>query len=159
MLDDSDYSGAYHDKQNMAQRVILSGIDDGDTYQKANISGVPGVQFSEVHRVQPFGLSANPPAGSHGVLVNMTGMGPLLFGTEHKDFRPTGLPSGGTRLYDNNGSYVDLDAAGNIVAVCSTQATIRAPNIRLEGAVHITGNVTTDGSITSAGAHTASVHN
>lgn len=151
--------GVAYDQQNTAHRIILDAIDDTQKHQRADYKGVPGMEHTKVHRVQPFGFSGNPPAGSHGVLVNLMGLGsPLLFGTEHPDHRPQNLPSGGARVYDSAGGYVDLDANGKISAVCSDEVIVRAPKIRLEGDVHITGQVTTDKGVTSAGAHVASAH-
>lgn len=156
------------------RRAELVETKDSGELQEVTALGYDEEQFKLAHRAQPFGLSSNAPKGSHGVAVVANGRPDqtVLLGMEHPEFRPRNLPEGATKLYDKDGSFVYLDAAGNLFAEvkqkanvkAGSEATVEAPTIKLKGAVtiegtlHVAGNVTTIGSITSTGPHIAAGH-
>jgi len=88
---------------------LLETQDDGDQ-QTVTLFGVGGEELTRVHRVQPFGLSSHPPAGSHGIGVALHGQRDLVavLGLEHPQYRPKATQLGGTVLYDMHGSAVSL---------------------------------------------------
>lgn len=141
--------------------------DDGE-FQTATAMGYADEQFKLAHRAQPFGLSAHAPTGSHGLALLTNGRPDqsVYLGMEHPDYRPRDLPEGATKLYDKDGTFVYLDAGGNLFAETKKKASVKAgeeayieaPSIKLKGNVHIEGNVTTTGSIVSAGVHQAAGH-
>ena len=98
----------------------------------------------EVHdtlpRVGEYGLSSNPPAGGHAVVLFVGGdrsMG-IVVGTGHNQYRITGLGSGEVVLYDNAGQTVELRKdrikinSPNLIEVISAmEIDLKAPTIKL----------------------------
>jgi phage gp45-like len=91
-------------------RAELQQLDDTGPLQLAKLLGYAGEQLTQVHRVQPFGLSSNPPAGAHGIGLRLRGSSDLaaVLGLELPSFRPLNTEGGGTVVYDANGSVVSL---------------------------------------------------
>lgn len=163
----------YHDGKNRAARVMVDKTDDSGEQQLVDYRGVNGEQHTKVVRAQYFGLSTHAPKDSEGIMAALSNRdSPMLVGLESPKHRPKNLPEGATKLYDKDGTFVYLDADGNIHAKtrkkafteAGEMAHVKAPDIKLEGNVEITGTlvvadaVTTGSSITSAGAHIASAH-
>ena len=144
----------YQQDQSRASRVTLTGTDDSGDQQLLNYKGVSGEEHSGVMRIQYFGWSSHAPAGSEAVVLALGNRDMLVaIGAESPSHKPTGLPEGGTRLYDASGSYVDMDNAGNITVNCSGTLKIKAatviiesPDINLggEGGVPVAKQGTTD---------------
>lgn len=148
------YVDAEDGNQNSAHRVILSSTKDSGDQQLLSYKGLHGEEHTDVVRLQYFGLSTHAPAGSQGVVVAMGDRDmPVVVGVESPKHRPTNLPEGGSRLYDSNGSYVDLDAAGNITAVSAASITIKTPKLKIEADIEIIGNITQTGNFTQSGVH------
>lgn len=151
-----DYAG-----RTSLRRAELVDVDDSGEHQIATALGYDDERFSRIHRVQAFGLSANPPAGAHGLvgLVNGRLDQAVLLGIEHQQYRPRNVPPGATKLYDQDGTFVYLDAAGNLYAETRKQAQVKAgetaiveaPAIQLKGNVTITGTLTVGGDVTVDG--------
>jgi phage gp45-like len=159
--------------QNVGHRVILSKTHDDGDQQLVDYKGLADEVHTKALRVMPHGLASHAPADSEGVV---SGLGtrdmPVVFGLESPKHRPRKLPVGATKLYDTADGFVYLDAGGNLHAKVNTKAFVeagdtahvKAPTIKLEGNVQITGTldvakaVTTGSSITSAGPHIASGH-
>lgn len=144
-------------------------VDDSGEFQRMTADGYDDETFKMAHRVQPFGLTTHPPKGSHGLALLGNGRPDqnVYLGIEHPKYRPRNLPDGATKLYDKDGTFVYLDAAGNIHAKtrkklfgeAGEEAHIKAPEIKLEGNVTITGNLTVGGNVTNGGnMNTGGVH-
>jgi len=159
--------GYWQADQNSARlatrRIELEAVFDDGEFQEATALGYDSERFKRVHRVQAFGLSSHPPKGSHGIALAANGRPDqtVLIGTEHVDFRPRNLPEGATRLYDKDGTFVFLDADGNLFAEtrkkaaikAGEEAVIEAPTIRLKGNLVIEGNIAHVGNYTQTGIH------
>ena len=145
-----------HENRGRLSRVIITKVDDSGNQQLIDYDGVKDEQHTNVVRLQAFGYSNNPPAGAEGVVLALNSRdAPMLIGIEHPDHKPKGLPSGGSRLYDSKGSYVDLDAAGNISHVSATSISITTATLKIKANVEITGDIKHTGKMTSSGDHTA----
>jgi phage baseplate assembly protein V len=159
--------------QNVSHRVTLGKTDDSGDQQLIDYKGLEGEEHTEVLRVMPHGLASHAPANSEGIILGLgTRDMPIALGMESPKHRPKNLPEGATKLYDTDGSFVYLDAAGNLFAEVKKGATVKAGeaatveaptitlkgNVKIEGTLDVTGAVTTGSSITSAGAHVASAH-
>ncbi len=150
------------------RRSELTRVKDDGEFQTVEAMGYADEAFRNVHRVQPFGLSANPPAGSHALIAAVNGRPDqaVMLGAEAPTHRPRNLPSGATKLYDSADGFVYLDAAGNLFAEVTKGArvkageavTIEAPTITIKGNVVVEGNITQTGGITSTGVHKAAGH-
>lgn len=95
-------------------RVTVADVDDSGPQQFVHGTGLSGQDIGRMVRVQHFGLSSTPPAGSEGHGLALGGGADRLFalGMEHPGLRPRGLPGGATALYD---------AAGNIIKLVGTE--------------------------------------
>ncbi len=91
-------------------RFLADKIDDRGDQQLIKGRGHADDEFDRVHRVMPYGLSSNPPAGSHGIGLAPGGYNELLIalGVEDPKLRQRNLPTGATALYDSKGNVVSL---------------------------------------------------
>ncbi|MEP0518574.1 MAG: phage baseplate assembly protein [Hyphomicrobiales bacterium] len=131
--------------QNQVFRAKLQETKDGDGQQLMRVTGRSGEQLganSLVPRVQSFGLTSNPPAGSHGIVMAPGGdpSAAVLLGVESPGHRVKNVEVGGTALYDQNGNVISLVAA-NIRIVSPTAIILEAPDIALDGNVYVGGPI------------------
>ncbi len=92
-------------------RAIVQTVNDAGPQQLVALTGLTGQAISQAVRSQHFGLTSNPPAGGEGLILALGGgldRGHVL-GLEHPQYRPTGLGSGATQLYDMGGNYLLLN--------------------------------------------------
>jgi phage baseplate assembly protein V len=110
--------------QALVGRGRVKFVDDSGTVQKMQVlmSGMetPDSRF----RVPEFGFTSNPPIDSDVIAVHVDGdrSAGAVLGTNHQASRPTGLQSGETMLYSQDGKYVYLTASGGIVVEARGQA-------------------------------------
>ena len=144
-------------------RVEHVEADDEGDQQTLTLHGLPNETLKKVPRVQHFGLSSNPPVGSHGMGLQFGGQdgGRLLnaaLGLEHAASRPRKQKPGQTTLYDDKGNatrYLGDDGIWHdakdrpqkitgktieitgtdkvVVKVGSTTVTVRANRVDLGG--------------------------
>lgn len=140
-------------------RFHLNSVDDTRAGQQlVSGQGLAGDQFKEMYRPQPFGLSTNPPKGSHGFGINLGGRPDhaVILGLEHASHRPVSLSSGESALYDANGQIIKMLSGKKTVVEVGTltiiadKVVVESSNIFLGGEqgakpVAIEGTVTTDG--------------
>lgn len=111
-------SGLYPESSTITRGTIVS-VDDSGPWQKVEVRGFAGEEFSEVLRAQSHGFSSNPPVGAtgtflrHGSSDRLTALG---FETEG---RVKDLPPGVPALYNADGTIwkllnekADLDHGG-----------------------------------------------
>jgi phage baseplate assembly protein V len=164
----SSFEVDLHSARLSIRRAELQEVDDSGEMQVATALGYDSETFKNAHRVQSFGASSHPPKGSHGLVLVVNGRPDqsVHLGDEHPDYRPRDLPEGAYKIYDKDGTFVYLDAVGNVTVETRLKATVKAgqevlieaPTIRLKGDVIVEGNITQTGGITSTGAHQASAH-
>lgn len=125
------------------RRFIASKVNDDGTQQRIDGDGLKGESLKNAVRAQHHGLSSVPPEGSEGLMLTLGGRSdrPWILGLEHKDYRPTKLPSGGTALYDASGNIIKVvgddvtftfDQAKNGWSVSSKQVSIKATDKHIE---------------------------
>lgn len=157
-------------------RSILQSVDDSGPQQLVKVTGLAGQTIGEAVRSQHFGLTSNPPMNAEGLaLLIGGGMDRAhILGLEHPQYRPTNLPSGATRLYDQWGNHLDTRQSemrsqhttqiahqvGNVsVTLTTTGITLTAQNITLNGAVTINGSLDVEGgTVTDNGHDIGSTH-
>lgn len=91
--------------------------------------------WTEIHRIEPHGFASHPIKGGKGLLFPMPGNPDTAFvlGGESPENRPSGLPQGGTALYDAAGNIirmvmgdgVTLDVAGEALTLRKGGVTLR----------------------------------
>jgi phage gp45-like len=91
-------------------RITVADVDDAGPQQFVHATGLMGQDIGRMVRVQHFGLSSVPPAGSEGHGLALGGGADRLFalGLEHPGLRPQNTPPGGTVLYDAFGDAISL---------------------------------------------------
>lgn len=91
-------------------RTILQSVDDSGPQQLVKVTGIAGQTIGEAVRSQHFGFSSNPPANAEGLaLLIGGGMDRAhILGLEHPQYRPTGLLSGESYLYDQWNNHMAL---------------------------------------------------
>ncbi|MCX7061334.1 MAG: phage baseplate assembly protein V [Gammaproteobacteria bacterium] len=129
----------------LASRASIARVDDGAKLQQVQISVMAGERLDGVQRLQYFGHSAVPPAGSTCLLVSIAGSRThcIVIGGEHES-RPRDLGEGESQLYNAAGDHIWLKANGEIAVKASLKVTIESP------LVHCTGELTAAGRIYSA---------
>lgn len=82
--------------------------DDSGDLQTLKGYGYAGEELIGVHRVMPFGLGSNAPAGSHALALAARGQRTLVaaLGLEMPAARQKNLPAGTAVLYDASGNVV-----------------------------------------------------
>lgn len=102
---------------NMVFRCEIKKVlnQDGDKLQQVRASGYAGEEV-ETMRAQTHGLSSVPPIGSmgYGICLNGRRENAFLIGCEHPNHRPTGLTSGETVLYDDQGQKIHVQTKAGI---------------------------------------------
>lgn len=127
--------------RNMIRRVRLIETDDRGPQQMTRLAGLKNEELKNVVRVQSYGLSTNPEAGSEGVMLSLGGRSDraMVLGVENPKKRVAELPPGGVALYGPNGQVlkyvgndVTWDANGNMTITVSGTLTIKAAAIKFE---------------------------
>ncbi|WP_370387820.1 phage baseplate assembly protein V [Snodgrassella alvi] len=89
--------------------------------QEMQVNLLEGETRDEVERVQNFGHSGNPPAGSTVVAVAVGGSRDhmIVVGCEHPDYSPS-LQSGESAMYAQFGQLLKMDKDGNVILKCKS---------------------------------------
>lgn len=95
-------------------RGTLTMTDDGNGQQRQQVTLLDGETRDAADRVQQYGLSSHPPAGSQVVVINLGGQRdhPIVIGVDDPSARPTGLASGEVMLWTAHGQRVHLQGDG-----------------------------------------------
>ena len=117
----------------MVGRSIVRMVDDAGALQVVQVTSMDGSPDT-IERVQQYGLSGNPPAGSESVRVSICGSGDhsVIIAVDHRRFRFKGLASGEVALYDDLGQVVYLTREG-VKVISSKSVTVDSPQINLGG--------------------------
>lgn len=100
----------FNSGRNAAHRFFVDRIDDSGSENYLDLSGGPGGNPTKVLHVQPFGLSAPPPAGAHLIGMNLGHSAEKLvaFGGEHGAHKPKGVGGGNVALYNADGTIMKM---------------------------------------------------
>lgn len=150
-------AGDFDTIRTMLRRVRLLELDNSGTLQTLRVAGLKGEQLAGVPRVQPFGFSANPPAGAEGLLLALSGRSDraMVLGVEHPAHRPSAREGGSTALYDANGNIVSLVQA-EIRVRHATKIVLEAGGVTLT--VDASGVTVAGGMVRHQGRNIGSTH-
>lgn len=100
----------YDALRSMQRLARVLKVDDSGPQQLVNLHGAYGDKPRKVWRVQDYGYSSVPPAGSEGLMQAIAGNSDRLLYRDggHQDHRPKGLPVGATALYDADGKLLKI---------------------------------------------------
>lgn len=133
-------------------RFLLNGtvVEEGGQ-QFVDGAGVAADFFKRVHRPEPHGFASSPINGGIGLLLQSRASRDAAFmlGGENPGNRPV-LPPGASAVYDANGNFIKLlmdsvimDFANRSITMTGGDWTITG-DVRIQGALHVTGAITTD---------------
>lgn len=143
----------------LLDRAVVRMVNDSLQRQNLQVSVLADETSGTVERFQNYGLTSVPPAGSEAVVAALGGRraGLVALAVEHKGVRPKGLTEGDACLYHLEGHNLLLTKDGKailtvteVILQASEQITMMAPKTEIQGALHVTGPVTSDSEINSA---------
>lgn len=99
----------------LVSRCTLNSAKD-DGLLIGQYDALEGETIEDAERLENYGLTAHPPAGSEGVMLSVGGSRdhPVVIASEHREHRPEGIAEGETALYSMFKQIIHLDKDGNI---------------------------------------------
>ena len=140
-------------KYDYLTRVELDDTDEpGDGFLYLDARGRVGESRSGMLYAQHYGFASRPPKGSVGVklALGQHQSMPVIVGIEHPDHRPK-LQAGEAAFYDHNGNIIKLMKDGAVMDFQDRTIELKGGDwkiigpVRIEGPLHVTGDITTDG--------------
>ncbi|MFM0736549.1 phage baseplate assembly protein V [Paraburkholderia xenovorans] len=115
-------------------------VDDSGPVQVVQIKTNLLAVSDDRYRVAEFGFTSNPPIGSDVLTLHVAGdiSAGAVFATNHQPSRPTGLQTGETMLYSQDGKQIYMTADGGIVVNANSQP------VMVNGATTVTINAATE---------------
>ena len=88
---------------------------------------VDGTTVDDVELMEPYGLAAVAPAGSHVLIVHVGAdeSHPVALAASHTSHRPSGLTAGQVALYDSTGKVVTLSTSGILLGTSASKGVAR----------------------------------
>lgn len=98
-------------------------VDDSGPVQKVQVKMSDIETADNRLRLAEFGFTSNPPNGSDVAVLHVAGDrgAGVVVATNHQSSRPTGLQSGESMLYSEDGKQVYMTAGGGIVVNANNQ--------------------------------------
>ena len=111
----------------MVGRGTLAMTDDGTGQERMQVQLLDGETRDASDRVQQYGISSHPPAGSHVLVVNVGGQRdhPIIIGADDPTTRPTGLAEGEVMLWSAHGQRTHFKQDGGAEITTAEGHTIR----------------------------------
>tara|TARA_R110002110_G_scaffold64634_8_gene178591 strand:+ start:2421 stop:2936 length:516 start_codon:yes stop_codon:yes gene_type:complete len=133
-------------------RGIVSAVQDDKALQTLSLDLLADESKDGVERFQDYGFTTHPPTGLEALVAFVGGNRShgIVLAVGDRKFRLRNLASGEVALYDDQGQKVYIRRDG-ILVESDFKITLRAPQILIDGAVHITGATTSDADIAAEG--------
>ncbi|OWY40075.1 phage baseplate protein [Xenophilus sp. AP218F] len=147
----------------MVARGIVHLVNDAGGLQLLQVSALDGETRDDVERVQDFGATSHPPAGSVPVMVAVGGSRNHLVAVavDNEAHRPKGLSPGESATYNAHGVLFLFDEQGNATLTCkrfivnaSEGVNINTPLASFSQAATVGGLLTYKAGINGTGAGT-----
>ncbi|WP_303674774.1 phage baseplate assembly protein V [Vampirovibrio chlorellavorus] len=102
---------------NMLARGVVKLIDDAGGYQLIQSDLLAGETRSGIERMQQYGFTGHPPAGSEALVVFMNGdrSHGVVMAVEHREFRKRNLAEGDVAVYTQKGNFAHFKADGEVI--------------------------------------------
>lgn len=154
--------------------------DDSDGHQRVQAEMLADELLDNVERMQEYGFTGRPPAGSTGVFVFLSGAraNGVCISAEHRASRVRNLAEGevavytdeGDVIYFRRGRLIEINSGGrvkvtapDVEVVASTKVTITSPltaisqNVTIGGTLAVAGQITGQGGMAISGGSGAQV--
>lgn len=130
---------------NLVTRAFHLGTDNSTPVPTVTLDGAYGERLDQVERFEHYGFTSTPKGATDMVMLRFGAHPdhPCVVAETSTAYRPTDVPSGGTCLFDSNGSKVLLNpdtgeitvsTSGASVTVGASEVAVSAPKIGLGGA-------------------------
>ncbi|MGY3943394.1 phage baseplate assembly protein V [Aeromonas tecta] len=140
----------------IADRAIVTWVNDALQRQNLQLKVLADEGADDVERFQNYGRSSVPPEGSEAIVLGIGGAraGMVAIVVEDKTARPKDLEAGDNCLYHLEGHRIILRKDGEIasqaktvITQVETKTTTISPDNEIQGALHVTLNITTDADV------------
>ena len=126
----------------LAGKAIIKAVNDGAPIQELRISALAGEAMDRIARMQEFGFSSNPPAGSEGIILalgaNRENL--VMIATENRNVRIKNLASGEMVIYTDDGTYLHLKKSGQVELKTAVKTLIDCPDVEMTGNLLVKGD-------------------
>lgn len=126
-------------------RGIIHLVSDEAGRQFCQVTILAGETKAKVERIQRFGFTSSPPAGTAAVIAFLGGdrSKPVIIGDNDPGTRKKGLNSGESAQYDASGQFIYIKDDGSIEIKTNGVLLIRsAEKVRMETAqLEVTGEI------------------
>lgn len=125
-------------------RGTLKFVQDSGNRQLVQFTGLKGETKDEVERVQNYGVSSNPPAGSRVVFISIGGNRdhPVAIAIDKSAARVKDLKPGEVSVYTDEGDQIVLKRGNkieiktkNLIITASEKVTIDTPQMECTGEI------------------------
>lgn len=105
----------------MISRAVIESVDDSMKMQLVKLSILKGETKDGVERMQNFGFSSNPPAGSEALVVFVAGNREhgVVVAADDRTKRIKDLAEGESVFFNAAGDKIHIKADGTIELICS----------------------------------------
>lgn len=129
---------------NILSRGVIKRYDSSRKTARMQTSLYADEVRSDIEHPQEFGFASAPHEGAETMVAFFGGnrdAGTVLK-TFDKRYHPTGLAPGETKIYTSDGTYIHLQANGNVSITAGTKITITSPNVEITGNLAVHGDIT-----------------
>lgn len=128
----------------LVSRAAVREVDSGSAQQLLRLGLLGDEERRGVPHVEPYGFTSAPKEGSEAVAVfpqGDRGRG-LVVVVGDRRFRLKGLKPGEVALYTDEGDRIHFRRGGEIDVQAGNLVRLSAPQVRIEGDLVVTGDVT-----------------
>ena len=140
----------------ITDKAIITLVNDSLQRQGLQLKVLADESADDVERFQNYGHTSVPPEGSEAIVLGIGGAraGLVAIAVEHKGSRPKNLEAGDSCLYHQEGHRVVLSKdkavsieAKSVITEASEKTLTISPDNEIQGAMHVTLNITTDADV------------
>jgi len=131
----------------LATRVTIAAVNDQARIQTVRLSGLEGERLGDVQRLQQFGITANPPLGSTGMMICVAGSRthPVVIVCDDGSTRIVNLLPGESCVYNAQGDFAHFKTNREIHVKAALKVTVEAPLTHALGDMEVDGNLLVHG--------------
>jgi phage baseplate assembly protein V len=129
----------------LATSGTVLGVDDSAEIQVIKVEMLAG-EIRNVRRLQQYGLTTVPLAGSESVHITLNGDRgrTVMLAVDDRRYRPLDLQPGDSCLYTHEGTLVHLRQGQQVYVEGASQVLVKSADIVLDGPVRCTKTLTVD---------------
>lgn len=134
----------------MISRAVVGLVNDALKLQALQVTLQAGQTPDDVEHFQHYGFTSVPHANAEGIALAIGGSTghTVVINVDDRRYRIKNLPSGEVVLYDDLGHRVHLTRDGIVIKGAGQQVLITdTPMVRVESNLHVTGNITGEGTL------------